>query len=144
MLITVQNDKLVFLGDEAEVVASFAGPEFEAIWEVLGLSEPHLQCSSAVDDPDNVRFLAIVEGAMAEWTDAAEVDYPSEHTQRAQYLGYTCTIARAENSRWVAWASLNSGCRVIDANTTYETEREARAAALRFAYDDTFLAAPSV
>lgn len=136
MFITVEDEKLVFLdgGDELKPVATFVGPDFEQIWALLdGPREPYLNCSSSVDDPENARFAAIVDGMGADWL-------PCDDEEHAQFLGFTCKVTRKDNGKWIAWASRNGACRVLDRGDErfYETERAARADALRLAYEDTY------
>ena len=134
LFITVTDNKLTFhAGADAgsRVLGAFDAPAFEEIWGMLDAEgDADFICSSSLDEDGNEALCAVLDGAAAEWSDV-------DNAQHAQHLGFTCKVAR-KDGRWIAWASLNGACRVIDQDTTYETERKARAAALRFAHEDTF------
>lgn len=137
LFINVTDNKLTFHAG-SRVLGAFDAPAFEYIWALLDAEgDPDFACSSDLDEDGNEALCAVLDGAAAEWSDV-------EDAQHAQYLGFTCKVARKDDGRWIAWASRNGACRVIDQDTTYETERKARAAALRFAYEDTFRPAAAV
>lgn len=139
--LTVRNEKLVCTTREGSDLLEVNGPDFEALWKFLRQhSGVYIECTELLMEEQNARFLALVDGADADWT--ADADDPE--VQHAQFLGFTCKVARKAEDRWTAWASRNSGVRVIDErDRTHATEVAARAAALRLAYEDTFRPAAS-
>jgi len=138
MFITVEdNANLVFLSDDRAVLGTFTGPDFEAILDMIdGAHDTDFRCSSSIDETGNERFSAIVDALTAEWSNSLD----DETIVQTQYLGFTCKISQTETGAWIAWVSINGGCRVIDRgdDVRYATERTAKADALRLAFEDTF------
>lgn len=82
------------------------------------------------------RLNAVAEAQMAEWS----ASFDDNTILQTQYLGFTCKISQRSDGTWIAWVSLNGGCRVIDRGDafSYENEALAKGDALKLAFEDTF------